>query len=307
MTTAKTGRHLAGILPPITTPFDSRGELDLAALARNIERYNASGIVGYVVFGSNGEAVHLTADEQLQVLRVVRQHAAPGLTVVAGINQLSTRGAITAIAQAADVGVDAALVITPYFYKGAMQQDVLRAFFLEVAAASPLPLLVYNVPQNTGVVIEPVTLAELATHPKIVGVKDSSGNFAALAETLRLVPSSWNVLVGNAGILYPALAMGARGAILAVACLAPSACAELYAAVQLGDTARAQALQQQLAPIAHLVTAGLGVSGLKAALDRCGWFGGLPRRPLLPLTPEQLVHLDATLSASGPEICTRDR
>ncbi len=273
-------QQLAGILPPITTPFDSAGALDLGALAANIERYNQADLAGYLAFGSNGEAVHLSAAERRRVLEVLARTGAPGRLVVAGVNELSTAAAIEATRRAADAGADAALVITPYFYRSAMTQEVLRAFFSEVADASPLPILAYNIPQNTGVTVAPGTLAELAAHGNMTGVKDSSGNMAALSDTLRLAPHDFTVLVGNAGILYPALAMGAAGAILAVACVAPEACSGLYQAVLAGDNRRARELQQRLAPLATLVTADLGVAGLKAAADLAGLAGGPPRAPL---------------------------
>jgi 4-hydroxy-2-oxoglutarate aldolase len=295
---ANTDLELSGVLPPITTPFDERGDLDLDALARNVERYEEAGLAGYVAFGSNGEAVHLTAAERRQVLATVRE-AAPQRKLVAGVNELSTRAATAAVRQAADAGADAALVITPYFYKAAMSQDLLRGFFLEVAAASPLPLLVYNVPQNTGVVIEPRTVAALADHLNVAGVKDSAGNLATLAETVRLAPRDFTVLVGSAGIFYPALAMGAAGAVLAVACVAPRACVELHQAVAAGDHPRARDLQQRLAPLARMVTSELGISGLKAALDLAGFHGGPPRAPLRPLGGADRRRLAAEMKRSG--------
>lgn len=291
--------NLDGILPPITTPFDERGEVDLAALERNLEHYNGTGLAGYVAFGSNGEAVHLTAEERARVLAAVRRAAAPGRTVVAGVNELSTRAAVAATRSAADAGADAALVITPYFYKGAMTRDALRRFYLEVADASPLPVLVYNVPQNTGVVIEPATVAELAAHERIAGVKDSAGDLGALSDTIRRVPAAFRVLVGNAGILYPALAMGAAGAVLAVACVAPEATVELFAAARAGDHERARDLQNRLAPLARLVTAGYGVAGLKAALDLAGLAGGPPRGPLVRVGAAERERLAAVMRDCG--------
>jgi len=288
-----------GILPPITTPFDDRGDVDLDALARNIERYNAVDLGGFVAFGSNGEAAHLSAEEQHAVLATVRRHAAPGRLLVAGINQLSTRAASDAIARAADVGADAALVLTPYFYKGAMTQDVLRTFFLDLAETSPLPILLYNVPQNTGVVLASRTIGELSTHPRIIGVKDSAGNLGALCETLRLVDEGFTVLVGNAGILYPALMMGAHGAVLAVACLAPEICVAIQRAAERGSHKRARELQQRLSPLGHLVTADLGVAGLKASLDLAGWAGRLPRRPLLGIGEADRRRLQEAMRQSG--------
>jgi 4-hydroxy-2-oxoglutarate aldolase len=291
--------RLDGILPPITTPFDGRGELDLAAIERNLEHYNATRLAGYVAFGSNGEAVHLTSEERARVLAAVRRAAAPGRAVVAGVNELSTRAAVAATRAAADAGADAALVITPYFYKQGMTQEVLRRFYLEVADASPLPVRVYNVPQNTGVVIEPATLAELAAHERIVGVKDSAGNLGALSDTVRRAPAGFRTLVGNAGVLYPALLMGAAGAVLAVACVAPEATVELYEAARAGEHERARDLQHRLAPLAHLVTAGYGVAGLKAALDLAGLYGGPPRGPLQPLGGAERERLAAAMRETG--------
>lgn len=294
-----TAPELAGILPPITTPFDDRGDLDLAALERNLERYNAAGLAGCLAFGSNGEAVHLEPAERRAVLAAVRRRAAPGMTVVAGVNELSTRAAVEATREAAGEGADAALVITPYFYKSAMSQATLSAFFLAVADAAPLPILVYNVPQATGVVVAPATIAALAAHERIVGVKDSSGDQGALAETLRLAPDGFRVLVGNAGILYPSLLMGAAGAVLAVACVAPEAVVELFAAARSGDHARALELQRRLSPLARLVTAELGVAGLKAALDLAGFAGGRPRGPLRAVGVQERQRLAAALRESG--------
>lgn len=290
---------LTGILPPITTPFDDSGELDLGALERNLERYGSAGLGGYVAFGSNGEAVHLDPEERRLVLDTVRRLSRPGQAVVAGINELSTRAALRAIRQAADAGADAALVVTPYFYKGAMNQETLKAFYLELADASPLPVLVYNVPQNTGVVIEPATIAELGRHGSIVGVKDSAGNHGAIHETVRLAPPGFDVLVGNAAIAYASLLMGAVGAVLAVACVAPEAVVDLYRAAVEGDHDRARDLQHRLTPLATMVTAGFGVSGLKASLDFAGFAGGRPRAPLRALGEPQRERLLEVMRESG--------
>ncbi len=291
--------RLTGILPPITTPFDAAGALDLGALAANVEHYNEADLAGYLAFGSNGEAVHLTPDERGRVLQTLRRATAPGRVVVAGVNEQSTAAAIEATRQAAGAGADVVLVITPYFYKSAMSQDVLRGFFESVADASPLPVLAYNIPQNTGVTIAPRTLSQLAGHPNLIGVKDSSGNLGALSDTLRLAPDNFTVLVGNAGILYPALAMGAAGAILAVACVAPEACVEVHRAVAAGDHDKARGLQYRLAPLATLVTAELGIPGLKAAADLAGLAGGPPRAPLVPVGDGERERIAGVMRESG--------
>ena len=291
--------HLDGVMPPLTTPFDAAGRVDAGRLAENVARYNETGLVGYVALGSNGEAVHLSRSERNQVIATIKQAATPSHTVLAGVNEFATGAAIEAARAAADAGADAALVVTPYFYKGAMTGEVLFRFFTAVAEASPIPVLIYNVPQNTGVVIDPAVIARLAEHEKVIGLKDSSGNMAAMGDTLRLAPGDFQVLVGNGGILYPALAMGAAGAVLAVACAAPRACVELYEAVKAGRHEKARDLQTRLAPVSHLVTAGLGVKALKAVLDRAGFFGGLPRPPLMTANDAETELIKAVLRESG--------
>ncbi len=276
----KTELRLDGILPPLTTPFSNDGTLDLEALKQNIAFYNGTGLAGYVALGSNGEAVHLTNEERALVIETIRRNAAEGMTVVAGVNELSTRAAIEAARRAYDAGAHCALVVTPYFYKSAMTSEVFARHFTQVADSSPIPLLIYNVPQNTGVVIDSACIARLSAHTNIIGVKDSSGNMGAIAETIRLSPADFNVMCGNGSILYPALMMGARGAILAVACAAPRASVELFNAARSGDQARARDLQNRIAPLSHIVTAGLGVAGLKAAMEMAGLRGAAPRGPL---------------------------
>lgn len=291
--------QLNGIMPPLTTPFDAEGNLDVARLSENVARYNDTGLAGYVALGSNGEAIHLSTSERIQVIKAIKQSATPSHKIVAGVNEFSSRAAIEATRAAGEVGADVALVVTPYFYKSAMTAEVLKRFFNEVADASPIPIFIYNVPQNTGVVIEPQAIAELAAHENIAGLKDSSGNMGAMSDTLRLVPAAFNVFVGNGGILYPALAMGAKGAVLAVACVAPRACVELFAAVQAGNHGKARDLQNRLSPVAHLVTAGLGVPGLKAALELAGFFGGAPRAPLAQVNQANLEKVKSVLRESG--------
>jgi 4-hydroxy-2-oxoglutarate aldolase len=286
-------------MPPLTTPFTGDGSLDLGALRANVARYNETGLAGYIALGSNGEAVHLSSSERAHVIETIKQSATGEHTVIAGVNELSTRAAIEATRAAADSGAEAALVITPYFYKSAMTAVALSSFFTEVADRSPIPLLIYNVPQNTGVVIEPATIAALAEHQNIIGVKDSSGNMAAISETIRLAPSSFAVMTGNGGILYQSLMMGARGAVLGVACTAARACVELYEAVNANDHARARELQNRIAPLSHAVTAQFGVPGLKAAMEMTGLAGGQPRGPLVRVSDVDRGKIKTVMRETG--------
>ncbi len=304
MSNSMPGIKLNGILPPVTTPFDERGDVDYGALSSNIALYNETGLRGYVPLGSNGEAVHLTVEERYRVVETVKRAATSEHTIVAGVNELSTRGAIEAAKAAAGCGADAVLVITPYFYKGSMSQDRLTRHFTEVADHSPLPVLIYNVPQNTGVVIESATISALGAHQNIIGVKDSAGNMGAISETIRLVPERFSVMIGNGGIVYPSLAMGGTGAILGVACAAPRACVELFDAAKAGDHARARDLQNRIAPLSQIVTAGLSVPGLKAAMEIIGLAGTLPRAPLSPVSSSEREKIAAVIRKTGlfPEI-----
>lgn len=290
---------LSGILPPITTPFNARREVDYDALASNIARYNETGLAGYVALGSNGEAVHLTADERRRVVETVRRAATSEHTIIGGVNELSTRAAIESSRAAADCGADAVLVVTPYYYKSRMTQEALTHHFTAVAEHSPVPVLLYNFPQSTGIVIESATIAELAAHQNIIGLKDSAGNMGALAETVRLAPPSFAVMTGNGGILYPSLAMGAIGAILAVACAAPRPCVELYEAARAGDHQRARELQNRIAPLSQMVTASLSVPGLKAAMDLLGFAGGFPRAPLSPVSDSDRERIRTVIRNTG--------
>ena len=293
-----------GVLPPVTTPFNLGGDVDYGALSSNIARYNDTGLKGYVPLGSNGEAVHLSPVERKQVIETVKLTATSDHTVVAGVNELFTRSAIEAARAAADSGADAVLVITPYFYKSSMTQERLVRHFIEVADNSPVPVLLYNVPQNTGVVMDSATIASLAAHQNIVGAKDSAGNMGAISETIRLAPDGFSVMVGNGGIVYPSVAVGATGAILGVACAAPKACVELYEAAKSGDHGRARDLQNRIAPLSQIVTAGLSVPGLKAAMDIIGFAGGVPRAPLTSVSHEEREKIREVIRRTGlfPEI-----
>jgi 4-hydroxy-2-oxoglutarate aldolase len=293
--------RLSGVLPPVPTPFDEKGNADLDGLTENILKLNGTGLAGYIVMGSNGEAVHLSADERGAVIERVRLAADKGSSniVVAGVNELSTWAAIDATKKAAARGADAALVVTPYFYKNAMSQSVLANHFLAVADASPIPVLIYNVPANTGVTIDPDTIASLSRHENIAGVKDSAGNMAAISATAAATPDGFSVLCGNAGIFYPALVMGVSGAVLAVACIAPAACVEIFESATSGNHERARELQRRIAPVSQIITAGLGVPGLKAALSLAGYRGGYPRAPLMPVAEAETLKIRRVMAESG--------
>jgi 4-hydroxy-2-oxoglutarate aldolase len=272
---------LSGVVPPLVTPFRDDGALDLAAFEANLEGYAREDLGGYLVLGSNGEAGSLDEDEKLALVRAARARAGTRPLLV-GTGLESTRATIALTRKVADLGADAALVLTPSYYKSQMTADALRRHFEAVAGASPVPVLLYSVPQFTGLTFSPPLAVALAAHPSIAGMKESSGDVGLLSRIVASVPSSFRVLCGSAPVFYPALCAGVPAGVLAVSCCAPAPTIALYRAFAAGDHARARRLQEALAPLAAAVSATYGVAGLKAALDLSGRRGGSVRAPLLP-------------------------
>lgn len=271
---------LRGILLPFPTAFDNDGEIDAHALRSNIERWNATGVAGYVALGSTGERVHLDEREYIKVIDLSRERISEEMLFIVGAGQQSTRATANEVRRVAEAGADAVLLITPHFYRGAMTQSALYSYYMAVADGAPVPVLLYSMPDLTGIAIAPETIARLAEHENIIGVKDSSGDIINFAETVRLVPQGFAVLTGSGPLLYAALCAGAAGAILAVGCVAPKLAVNIYGAVKAGEHARAREWQQRLTPLALAVTKRYGIGGLKAALDLIGYNGGYVRAPL---------------------------
>lgn len=293
--------ELAGVLPPVPTPFHDDGSLDLDSLTALVEGLAGTGLAGFLALGSNGEAIHVDPEEASRVYATVRRAAGSGPIVLAGTGQQSTRATIEMTRRAAGAGCDAVLVLTPFYYKGGMTHDALRRHFEAVADAAPVPVLLYNVPANTGLNMAPETVAALAPHPNVVGVKDSAGDIGQLAEIVRLTkgPKPFAVFSGNYGAALPGYAVGCAGAILAVANVAPRECVALREMFHAGRRAEAQDLHLRLLPLARAVTSRFGVPGLKAALRRIGRPAGVPRPPLLPLGPEGRAEVEKGLALAG--------
>ena len=271
---------LKGVLLPVTTPFAQSGEVDLQALEANLDKWSQTLITGYVFLGSTGERVHLDESEYLRIVEIARSRVLSDLAFIVGAGQQSTIGTIKEITRAAAAGADAVLVITPHFYRSAISQETLISYYRSVADVAPVPLLLYSMPALTGIKIEPETVARLSEHPNIVGVKDSSNDVAGFSEIVRLCPSEFAVMTGNGTVLLDALRAGATGAILAVGCVVPEICVEIFRAFKAGDLERASMLQSKLTPLATAVTTRFGIGGLKAALDLAGYRGGSVRAPL---------------------------
>ncbi len=274
---------LHGIFAPFTVPFSADGSVDLVSLRANVERYNRTPLHGYVLNGSTGESVLLRWDEIYQIWETAKSSAAPGKVLIAGTGAESTPETIAHTARAAALGYDYTLVRTPSYFKPLMTVEAEAEHFLRVADSSKIPILLYSIPIFTGYAVEPPLVARVVHHPNIAGLKDSSGNVARMAEIIAAGGPRFEVLVGSAATLEPSLEKGATGAILALASALPELCCELFAAHNSGDHARAKSIQEKLRAPSEVLVSKSGIPGLKYALDRLGYFGGLPRAPLLPV------------------------
>lgn len=289
--------RLEGIFPPVPTFFEADEALDLSALREHVRRLRAAGIHGFVALGSNGEAVHLDDAERARVIATVREAAGEDAVVAAGASTSSTRGTIALCQQAAEAGAHVALVLTPAYYRGQMTATALRGHFLAVADASPIPVAIYNMPANAaGVDLDAETVIELSAHQRIIAVKDSSGNIAKMAQIVAGAREGFSVIAGSAGFLLPALAVGATGAVAALANIAPRACLRLLDLWRAGELEPARELQARLVAPNTAVTSGYGVAGLKAALRLVTGYGGEPRAPLTPLSDADRGRLRAILA-----------
>jgi 4-hydroxy-2-oxoglutarate aldolase len=291
--------RFAGIYTPVVTPFRPDETVDEHGLRANVARFMVGPLHGVVVLGSNGEAVHLEDKEADRVIAVVRPGVPKDRVLIAGTGRESTRATIAATRRAADAGADAVLVRTPSFFKPEMKSDIFVRHYTEVADASPVPVLLYNVTVYTGVNLLPDAVERLARHPNIVGMKESGGDIAQIAECIARTPDDFVVLAGSATTLVHALCAGCHGAILAVAALLPEDCIGMQALIANGQIAEARVVQRLIMPLARSVGGTYGVAGLKAALDLVGLAGGPPRPPLRPLPPEAVEIIRAQLEALG--------
>ncbi len=293
-------KPFAGIYTPIATPFRDDGTVDERALAANVSRWMTTPLTGLVVLGSNGEAASLEEAEADRVVEIVRAGVPSSRPLIAGTGRESTRGTIAATRRAAAAGADAALVRTPSFFKPQMTSDAFVRHFTEVADASPVPVLLYNVTLYTGVNLLPDAVERLALHPNIVGIKESGSDIGQIAEYVARTPDDFTVLAGSATTLVHALCAGCDGAILALASLAPAECVSMATLVREKRLDEATALQRRLMPLARSVGTTYGVPGLKAALELKGYAGGPPRPPLRPVSSEVVDIIRRQLDALIP-------
>jgi 4-hydroxy-2-oxoglutarate aldolase len=293
-------KPFAGIYTPIATPFRDDGTVDERALAANVSRWMTTPLTGLVVLGSNGEAASLDDEEADRVVEIVRAGVPSSRPLIAGTGRESTRATIAATRRAAAAGVNAVLVRTPSFFKPQMTTDAFVRHFTEVADASPVPVLLYNVTLYTGVNLLPDAVERLAVHPNIVGIKESGSDIGQIAEYVARTPDDFTVLAGSATTLVHALCAGCDGAILALASLVPAECVSMATLVREKRLDEATALQRRLMPLARSVGSTYGVPGLKAALELSGYIGGAPRPPLRPVSSDVVDIIRRQLDALIP-------
>lgn len=283
---------IKGVLPPMVTPFDENDKVDYDKHVRNIEKWNEYDLAGYLVLGSNSETVYLTEEEKLKMVELTVKHRKEGKLVVAGTGMESTGATIDLTNKAANLGADCALIVTPFYYGGKMNDEALINYYTEVADNVKIPIMIYNVTKFTHVNISPNAVGVLCKHPNIIGMKDSSGNVSQLIDFKRVVGSAeFNLMIGTASIWYPALTLGVEGSVMALANCCPGECAEVQKEFEAGNLEKARELYERVFPVNSAVTGKYGIAGLKYACDLLGFEGGYVRKPLVQLKEQEKSEL----------------
>ncbi|HXV85531.1 MAG TPA: dihydrodipicolinate synthase family protein [Gemmatimonadales bacterium] len=292
-------KRLEGLLVPITTPFDAAtGEVAPVLLRDNARAMLDAGVNGIVAGGSTGEAALLSEEEYRQILAWLRDLVPQDRWLIAGAGRESTRAAIAACRTAGDEGADAVLVRAPSYYGMTLSPGALTEHFRRIADASPVPVLLYNIPKYTKLTIPEATFAALEDHPNMLGAKDSSGDLKQFAAYREAAPK-WTMLVGSGFRYYAALELGAAGGILAIADFAFPQALRLRDAFAHGDRTTAGAIQETLGPLHQQIVQALGPAGIKTAMDLVGLAGGPVRPPLGDLGPKDREQVAQALTAAG--------
>jgi 4-hydroxy-2-oxoglutarate aldolase len=296
---------LSRVFVPITTPFAGDEEIDYGALEFNLESYASTGVQGFSALGSNAESKCLTEEEKLRVLTIIGKRKRKGHVLMACAAYEAQRDSERFFKQAAGLGADFGRLQAPSFFAKQMTAAVLYRFFRTVADTSPIPLLIYNAPKFCGFALAPELVGRLSAHPNIVGIKNSApGSTEAF---LSFAGEKFHVLAGSVNFLFPAMMSGAVGGTTSLASVFPGLVQRLFEYGAAHDKRGGVPLHEKANRISQLVSGTYGVSGLKAAMSLAGFRGGMPRRPLLPLTDEQRDHLRSALIGEGVLDVFQDR
>ena len=292
-------KNLMGVFAPITTPFDEKGEVAYNKLIDNMKFYAKSGLKGYLALGSNGENKSLTTEEKTKVLDTIIKHKGTKQFVMAGCIFESTKETMEFAKIAERLGSDFITLLPPSYFKKEMTDAVLLRYFSDVANNVKKPCLVYNAPQFCGGTVLSVSLIkDLAKHPNIIGVKDSS-NAANIESYLFAVRDSFNVIPGSANFFMNALFMGANGGVISLANIFPNMTCELYDLVVAKKYEEAFKLNEKVIQTNKSVSGTGGVAAVKYAMDLAGLYGGNPRLPLLPLGDDVKKKIEDYLKKEG--------
>jgi 4-hydroxy-2-oxoglutarate aldolase len=287
--------RLAGIIPPIVTPFDQVGEVSPVLFRQNIRRWLDEPISGFVLFGSNGEGQLLDEDEKIRLTAFARELVPAAMPLIAGVGGESTRAVIREGKKLAEAGATYLLVSPPPYFGASLAGVAISEHYHHAADALPIPVIVYHIPKNTHVTIEAGLMAEIVKHPNIVGLKDSSGDVKRFADYSNTCDKRCRMFVGNGSLLYTALELGAVGGIVGIGQLAPKMCAAIVEAQRQGDAQRAGSIQEKLVPVHREIVGAFGPVGTKAALDLLGYAGGRPRPPLRPLGEKERKRVEQVM------------
>ncbi|NQU64811.1 MAG: dihydrodipicolinate synthase family protein [SAR324 cluster bacterium] len=277
-------KPIKGVIPPMVTPFKENGDVDFEGHIENMQHWNEDQLTGYLVLGSNSETVYLNEEEKIKLIELTVKHAKKDRIILAGTGLESVRETITLTNKAADLGAHAALILTPSYYFSAMHEQAQINYFTQVADQTKIPILIYNVTAFTHINISVQAVGELSRHPNIIGMKDSTGNIPQLVSFLDVISDDFNLMVGTASAWYPALGLGIKAGIFALANCAPNECTQVQTTFDQGDLEAARETYLRVFPVNAAVTAQFGVAGLKYACKLIGYNGGFVRPPLLPLT-----------------------
>ena len=285
---------LQGVFAALTTPFEN-DKISENYFRENIKKYNTCGLAGYVISGSSGEVAYLTDEESEILVKEALESSAPDKKIIVGTARESTASTITFTKRMADLGIHAALIRMPSYFKSAMTSEALKRHYYAIADEVQIPVIPYHIPQVTGLSIDQKLVIELSEHPNIVGIKDSSGNLPFLGEVFPDLPPDFSYLLGAGSVFLFGLSLGASGGILRLADLIPEQCVTLYNDFLDGEWERASKLQRNIIPLNNAIIQKHGIAGAKYAMDLLGFYGGFPRNPILPLDADAKNAIETVL------------
>jgi 4-hydroxy-2-oxoglutarate aldolase len=266
--------QIKGVIPPMITPFKINGDVDYESFVKNIEKWNEDRLAGYLVLGSNSETVYMTEEEKLKLVELTVKTAKKDRIILAGTGMESTRETIYLTNKAAKLGAHAALILTPFYYGGKMNDEALIKYFTDVADNVDIPVLIYNVTKFTHINISPYAVGVLSKHPNIIGMKDSSGDIPQMVKFKNVITEDFNLMVGTASAWFPALTLGVKAGIMALANCAPNQCAEVQENFEKGNVENSREIYIRMFPVNAAVTATFGIAGLKYSCSLLGYEGG---------------------------------